>query len=201
MIKSPPQAQPAPSHEARPAIGYENPEAMIALPERQKIPFALIILIPCLFYLITNLHAQHDTAIDSSWHDIRRNTAYLEFLGNGVIFSFNYDRLFPLKEKLALFGRIGVGEYHGEDLDGLNFNLVVAPGILCGVRKHFFESSIAYTYMTAYPDNLVALTIGYRFQGLRGFVARVTPMYIYNTAKIDSFGNTVWFGFSLGWAF
>ena len=174
---------------------------MIALPVRVKIPFALKILIPCLFYLITNLHAQQNTAIDSSRNDIRRNTAYFEFLGNGVIFSFNYERLFPLKEKLAMFGRVGVGEYHGEDLDGLNFNLVVAPGILYGERKHFFETSLVYTYMTAYPDNLIALTLGYRYQGTKGFVFRLTPMYIYNTEKIDSFGNTVWFGFSLGWAF
>jgi hypothetical protein len=108
---SPLQARPVHAQEAGPAIGHKNPEAMIALPERKRIPFALKILIPCLFYLITNLHAQQAAVIDSGWNDIRRNTVYFEFLGNGVIFSFNYDRIFPLKEKLALLGRTGVGEY------------------------------------------------------------------------------------------
>lgn len=168
---------------------------------KRRIPYKPEILALLFVFCCTFLHAQeaHDT--DTGKKNIRKNSVYFEFLGNGVIYSVNYDRIFPLKEKLALTGRIGVGEYHGRDTDTLNFNIIGAAGILYGVHKHYFETGLAYTGMTYYPDNLISLVFGYRFMGVKGFVVRLTPMYIYNTEKGDTFGNSIWFGFSLGYSF
>jgi hypothetical protein len=134
-------------------------------------------------------------------NQIRKNSFYFELLGNGVWYSVNYDRIFPVADKLSVYCRIGISEYHGDDTDNLNFNIIVGPGILFGIRKHFLETGVAYTFMTYYPDHLVSITGGYRYQGSKGLVIRVTPMYIINTEKGDTFGNNFWFGISLGYSF
>jgi hypothetical protein len=149
----------------------------------------------------SQLPAQDKSDSIISLQQIRKNSFYFEFLGNGVIYSINYDRSFPVANKLAIFGRLGIGEHHGAEDDVFNLNIIGASGILYGRLKHFLETGVAYTFMTYYPDNLISITGGYRYLGLKGLVIRITPMYIINTEKGDTFGNSLWFGASIGYAF
>jgi hypothetical protein len=100
-----------------------------------------------------------------------------------------------------MFVRVGGNQYHGKDTDKLSFNFLGTTGILYGGHIHFFETSIGYTHFTGDPDRLIVFTGGYRFQGWKGLVIRATPMYIYNTEKGDTFGNSLWFGISFGYSF
>jgi hypothetical protein len=132
---------------------------------------------------------------------IRKNSIYFELGGNAALYSLNYDRIIPLTNKMALVIRAGGNEMHSDQTDTLSFNFLGTAGILRGNRIHFFEASLGYTYFWSDPDRLIVLTAGYRIQGLRGLVIRVTPMYIYNTEKGDTFGNSLWFGVSAGYSF
>ena len=144
---------------------------------------------------------------DSEMKEIRKNSIYFEILGNGVLYSINYDRILPIKNKLSMFIRIGGNEYHGESNDELSFNLIGATGILFGGPKHLFETSVGYTHFMNETDRLIVFTGGYRFQGSKGLLIRTTPMYIYNAEKEteqpdeDSFGNSIYFGLSVGYSF
>ncbi len=154
------------------------------------------------YFLICGImSAQNANLKDSGMYDIRKNSIYLEILGNGAVYSFNYDRTLPLSNMLAMFLRVGGNEYHGADTNEVSINLIGATGILYGGPKHFFETGIGYTHFCGFPDRLIALTGGYRFQGPKGLVIRATPMYIYNTEKGDTFGNNFWFGLSFGYSF
>ncbi len=161
----------------------------------------------CIIFLVLLCfpgQAQEVDTADTTPSRTRKNAVYLELLGNGILYSVNYERSFPVGEKLSLFGRLGANEYTGDSLLNIgkrNFNFIFGSGILYGTDQHYFEAGLAYTLATSYSDNLVALTAGYRYRARKGFLLRITPMYIYNTEKVDSFGNNPWIGISLGWAF
>ena len=148
-----------------------------------------------------SLNAQDGNLKKSGLKNLKRNSVYFEILGNAAVWSVNYDRIMPLKDNMAVFLRVGGNQYHGKDTNKLSFNFLGTTGILYGDHIHFFESSIGYTHFSGYPDRLVVLTAGYRRQGLKGLVIRATPMYIYNTEKGDTFGNSFWFGLSFGYSF
>lgn len=153
-----------------------------------------------LFVFSSALYAQDTIPDETSTVYPRKNSFYFEVLGNAAVWSLNYDRILPIKNKFAMLLRVGGNEYHADDSDDLSFNILGAAGILYGTKLHFFESNIGYTYFTASPDRLTVLSAGYRFMGKKGLVIRASPMYIFNTEKVDSFGNGVWFGFSAGYA-
>lgn len=88
---------------------------------------------------------------------------------------------------MALVVRAEGNEMHSDRNDTLSFNFLGTAGILQGSLVHFFETSLGYTHFWRDPDRLIVLTAGYRLQGRRGLVIRVTPMYIYNTEKGDTF--------------
>jgi len=133
--------------------------------------------------------------------NLKRNSVYVELLGNAAVWSINFDRIMPLKDDMAVIMRVGGNEYHGKDTVKMSFNFLGAAGILYGSHKNFFETSIGFTYFSGDPDRLLVLTGGYRYQGPKGLVIRATPMFIYNTEKGDTFGNSLWFGLSFGYSF
>ena len=145
--------------------------------------------------------SQDDNITETSRTNMRRNYFYIEFMGNGAVYSLNYDRIFPITGKLSLFGRVGGNEYHPIESTALSFNFILQAGALIGSNKSFFETGIGYTHFTGSPDRLGILTAGYRYQAPKGFLLRITPMYVYNTLKGDTFGNCPWFGFSVGYGF
>jgi len=131
----------------------------------------------------------------------RKNSLYLEILGNGAVYSFNYDRLFPIKKPLALVIRVGGNEYHASDTEEKSYNFLGSVGLISGKSRHFVEGGLGYTYFSDSPDRLTIFSLGYRFQGRKGLLVRATPMYINNSEKGDTFGNGLWFGTSIGFSF
>jgi hypothetical protein len=168
--------------------------------KQYKIKFAAIFFITASFFC-SSMKAQVSGVIGSEDQEVRKNSVYLEILGNGAVWSLNYDRIIYSKDKTSLFLRAGGNEYHGSSTDELSFNIIAAAGILSGGVKNNFEASMGFTYFSGSPDRLIVLATGYRFQGSKGLCVRLTPMYIYNTEKGDTFGNSLWFGFSIGYSF
>ena len=148
-----------------------------------------------------SLNARDIDPEESGMKSLKKNSIYFEILGNAAVWSLNYDRIVPLKNELAVLIRVGGNEYHGYDTKKLSFNFLGATGIIYGIHKNFFETSIGFTYFSGDPDRLLVLTGGYRYQGPKGLVIRATPMYIYNTEKGNTFGNSLWFGLSFGYSF
>lgn len=149
----------------------------------------------------SNLWSGESIIPDNGTPGLRKNSVYFELLGNGAIYSINYDRIIPMKSDLQMVLRFGGNEYHGIRTEGLSFNFIGAAGILYGTRVHFFEASLGYTHFLREPDRLFILTAGYRLQGRKGLVIRVTPMIIANTQFGNTFGNGFWIGVSLGYSF
>jgi hypothetical protein len=131
----------------------------------------------------------------------RNNSFYFELLGNGVYYSLNYDRMFPLKKGEILFLRIGGTTAPEKDSDAIHPGIVSEIGILSGGERHFFDAGLGFTRFLGFPDRLIILRGGYRFTGVKGFLLRAAPMYIYNSEKGDTFGNCLYFGISFGYSF
>lgn len=161
----------------------------------------LFLTFSVIFVFLIPMNAQLTRSTSSDAQNIRKNSFYFEIMGNGVVYSINYDRIILTREKTAIFLRIGGNEYHGAFTDTLSFNFIVAAGILYGGPSHYFEPGIGFTYFTGSPDRLVVLSAGYRYQGRRGFTFRATPMFIINSEKEDTFGNCLWVGLSVGYSF
>ncbi|MDP4220193.1 MAG: hypothetical protein Q8896_07130 [Bacteroidota bacterium] len=120
------------------------------------------------------------------------NTVYLEFLGNGHLFSLNYER--RIFEDFAL--RIGYGD-----------NYLDSPSIplMAYYFWNFGSSNVQFGLGVAVTPNLddnqyVYLTgsIGYRYQPKSGgfiFEGGFTPIYVFFR------GLNPWFGLGVGYAF
>lgn len=100
-------------------------------------------------------------------------SVYAELLGNGLVFSFNYDTRFQNTPN-GLGGRIGLG-YIGDD----EHNAVLIPfqlNLLLGKNGRYFEIGAGATYVTGNADlfdedfdNLIGtMTFGYRRQPVDG---------------------------------
>jgi len=160
----------------------------------------LVFILVAILLNFNNLRAEQGNSGDPGTPATRKNSVYFELLGNGVIYSINYDRLIPLEKGLNLIVRFGGNEYHGVTNSQLSFNFIGSAGLLFGKRVHFFETSFGYTHFLREPDRLFTLAAGYRLQGRKGLVIRLTPMFIANTQTVDSFGG-IWIGLSLGYSF
>ena len=157
--------------------------------------------------LSVNFGINSQTATDS----IKRNSVYIELLGNSLIYSLNYDHLFDLTPQTKLAVGVGVGYLYIHNESGhfvisefTNNVFLVTPEVnfLIGrSSKHFFETGLSLCNKIE-TDNFnyklaPALRIGYRFQPLKGgFLFRIgfTPMYYDN--KIYPLG-----GLSFGYSF
>ncbi len=121
-----------------------------------------------------------------------RNSFYLEVLGNGLLYSINYDRILKEKEKSAWVGRIGITYAPPPDQGP---GILAELNLLLGSSNHHFELGAGSTYYYLFnkkdetlsnPDiSLLFFTtrIGYRFQKKEGgflFRAALTPLYAVN---------------------
>ncbi len=157
--------------------------------------FLLCLLIP------GNMNAQEHIQNNPGMKGIGKNSVYLEILGNGAVYSINFDRIIPIKNRLAMILRLGGNEYHGKNTDEYSYNFICSGGILHGGPHRFFETGLGYTSFSGSPDRLIVIEAGYCYQGKKGFLFRFTPMYIINSEKGDTFGNCPWLGFSFGFSF
>ncbi len=140
-----------------------------------------------------------------------KNSFYIEGLGNGLVYSLNYDRLFMERKKTILAARIGAswfpsggGNYRIGALGELN--------LLYGKGKHFLETGLGLSYM--YLDDYYWLTdeqgtvlevvdqklhwlfatgrFGYRYQKPEGgffFRAAFTPVFQFYDKREDKYGG------------
>lgn len=141
-----------------------------------------------------------------------RNAVYVELLGNGIVYSVNYDRLITPN----VSARVGVSAATAEDGEGDRATIITAPvtaSYLWGRGNSKFETGIGVLVASASLEDLGddldigddvgdtsvlgTATLGYRYQPADGgfvFRAGLTPIF-----TTDSF--VPWFGVSFGYAF
>jgi hypothetical protein len=137
-----------------------------------------------------------------------RNAAYGELLGNGLLFSANYERRFTD----VVAGRIGFAYVTTEDDDGDEDQAVAVPLMVNYINRplsnHHFEAGLGTVVVAGngsgwasdldenFSGAVGTATIGYRYQKPSGgfvFRAGLTPMF-------DSGTIAPWFGISFGGA-
>jgi len=130
------------------------------------------------------------------------NAFYIEGLGNGGLFSINYDRVVYQGERVHGFIRTGLTEWHADDTNTLDIGIIQEGGILYGGPNHFFDSGVGVTLWTSDIEAFIVPRIGYRFVSPEGLFIRVSPaMLVINTGdKEDSFGG-YWLGLAVGYSF
>lgn len=134
--------------------------------------------------------------------DKKKNAVFIS-MDFVISFSINYERLFPVTEKVSLGLRGGFGN------DAGNKSLVIiGEGIfLYGKSKHFLEVGVGYQqpfyYFDEGPDSpLLGIMVGYRYQSLKGFMLKIYPEYLIEVSpKEDSWGNIPFLGLALGYSF
>ncbi len=129
----------------------------------------------------------------TSVKDIRKNSVYYEFLGNGLFFgSVNYDRLIPITKNIAITLRGGISYYD-------NVFFIGEINMLVGRSNHFFEGGVAYPFINVdFPPMIRA---GYRYQGPKGLIVRAAPLYFRPVNDDGEINNIFWFGLSIGYSF
>ncbi len=78
----------------------------------------------------------------SSDAQIAKNTAYMELLGNGGLYSINYDRILADAAKYKISSSIGYGLYQRGNIEGIPFEINVLFG-----HKHYFELGTGISYI------------------------------------------------------
>jgi hypothetical protein len=149
---------------------------------KNKLPLLLWGLMICASSYAQNKHA-----------NTSRNNAYLELLGNGGVYSINYERI--VVENVAL--RLGFGAFKSGTLFGEGTQSIVTVPVmvnfLSGKKKGKFEAGAGFLFgrqkfrssfgsgnNTASPILDLTGVIGYRHQpSTKGFMYRVglTPFY------------------------
>ncbi|MBD3749037.1 MAG: hypothetical protein IE931_06035 [Sphingobacteriales bacterium] len=131
----------------------------------------------------------------------RAQNVYVELLGQGLLFTANYDTRFS-KKRNGLGGRIGIGAI-GSDGDNI-VTIPISLNYLLGEGKNFFEIGLGATYATASVLDTNGSTVFgtmsfmYRLQPVKsGFNLRVGFTPIFNA---DAF-IPYYAGISLGYTF
>ena len=134
---------------------------------------------------------------DTTIKDIRKNSIYLEAIGNGVLYSINYERLFPFSEYVGLTTRIGFAF----------FSFITIPLEISGIlgKKHCFELGAGYTFILNDIDGYL-IRAGYRYRAKNGFLIRVAPMILIPSSEYECSGFFCpeafpWIGISIGYSF
>jgi hypothetical protein len=165
-------------------------------------------LLAALLYLVSNHHGECQEV------KLPKNSLYFELLGNGGLYSINYER--ELRAKL--YGRIGFSTYaltnilgSGSDSKTRITAFPVMITYLSGNGKSHFEISGGMLFgvetETAVSYSIIDLTafIGYRYQPPgEGFLFRVgiTPFYsLDNSADYPDPGYITSAGVSIGYHF
>ena len=130
----------------------------------------------------------------------RKNAIYVEFLGNGGIISYNYDRIIYSREGSHLALRLGGTEWHEEETDELNIGIVTEVSAFGGGPRHHFDLGLGVTYWTINSGIFLVPRLGYRYVGKHGLFFRASPAMVIINSKKDSFGG-YWIAVAGGFAF
>ena len=148
------------------------------------------------------------TVLSSQTKEIAQNSIHLELLGNGLIYSLNYERII-----VENFGaRLGIGYWQVNESGGDNkttlMTVPVMVNYLLGSKSSKLELGVGICYIN-YSEateeflgvdesaTLGTATFAYRYQRPEGgimFRAGVTPLF-------GSIGFQLWFGVGFGYAF
>jgi len=126
--------------------------------------------------------------------ELKRNTIFIELLGNGGIYSLNYDRILLSKEKWKLAGRAGVSYFNfSDDFNTQYYAIPLEVSYLVGKGNHFLETGLGITPLYKIGERIEEFNIeqetlfitstariGYRYQRKDGgffFKAGWTPQY------------------------
>ncbi|MCG8699033.1 MAG: hypothetical protein MI922_13340, partial [Bacteroidales bacterium] len=134
---------------------------------------------PNLYIPLVNDSSAVQLPKEKSTYDLRKNSIYWDFLGEGILSSVSYDRILPVANRSAIILGLTIG-FLGDIVPNVNY--------LYGSSKNFLEAGIGYSF----PEQLVVPQVGYRYQGSKGFLFRAGGMYFASTAP-DSFGDFPWF--------
>lgn len=79
-----------------------------------------------------------------------KNSVYVELLGNGILGSLNYERIFWQKNNWRMAGRIGISAFPNldKDSDNLKYFQYTVPtelSLLYGKNRHFLEFGAGVT--------------------------------------------------------
>lgn len=153
-----------------------------------------------LFLTSVDLNAQGKTSGILSTFDGSKHSIFLEILGNGLIFSANYD-----VRILDVFGaRAGIGYIASADGDTRIFSMPFTGNFLMGKNGNYIEIGGGITFITGRVDFLSnteffskvgTLTFMYRRQPVNGgFMWKIgfSPLFIKDNFTI------LWGGVSLG---
>lgn len=122
----------------------------------------------------------------TSMYDLKRNVLYIEGGGRGIAGSINYEGILPFAQNGGLALSISAG---------FLLDFVVGGNLVVGRSHNFFEIGTGYSL----PVGLLVPQLGYRFQGDKGFLFRVTGMYFLSNGS--TFGDFPWAGISFGYSF
>lgn len=139
---------------------------------------------------------------------VAQNTFFVELLGNGLVYSLNYERFFTPQLGIRIGGMFLRGEDDAGDEATVGIFPVMATYLLGDGNSHF-ETGLGVGIFTASAnideidedfgasDLYATATLGYRYQKPEGgviFRAGFTPAY--------ASGNFIpWVGVSVGYAF
>ena len=165
---------------------------------------AKLSLLVCMVIMSQHARTQSDSTLE-----LKKNAIYFELFGNGLFYSFNYERMFYQERNIRLGGRIGLSVIPFADWgdEGEEMVLGMFPleiNLLMGKQKNFLETGIGHTYntqvyredimdsglveLTHYHRHSLSLRIGYRFQKPNGkFLFRIAalPQLIYRPGFIN----------------
>jgi len=139
-----------------------------------------------------------------------KNAVHFELLGNGLIYSLGYERIFIHKQKHKLFGNFGFS-YWKNDYD---YALSSQIGYLYGCKRKF-EFGFGYSLLLTYEDHpyvvenpqflydhLFFLRIGYRYQKAEEgifYKAAFTPFHYKDSGFLPLI--MPWIGIAIGYTF
>jgi hypothetical protein len=156
-------------------------------------------------FLITLLFV---SSIITQAQNSKKNTAYLQLWGNGLLLSANYERQLTAKPGLNAQIGIGLGNYKPVIPVGLNylFNLnnhksfiEIGAAAVLTERGYLYNDFIFETtepkrteYATAFVPS-----VGYRYHASKGFMCKI--IYSPVLSRIQSFWDNS--GIGIGWRF
>ena len=151
---------------------------------------------------------EHQTAQNKSIKDIPRNAVFIELGGLSAIISANYERIVPVGDPTAFGFRFGAGTAGSTDTtnSAATFTVMFETNFLYGKRLHFMETGLGFAnvFVEERTEQLISVKLGYHYQARKGFLLKITPMYIYNfeATKGDSdVFHGIWLGMAFGYSF
>jgi hypothetical protein len=154
--------------------------------------------------------------------NFRKNSIYIEAMGNGGKISYNYDRLIKITKENFMYLRVGLGSDYSSYEDTLSWSSYVLVSELTfplklKANKVIFEYGVGYSYYIEpirYLSNnlevlekqnysVLYLRAGGRYIGEKGLLLRFafTPTISENYLKDNTLEFGFHFGLSLGYSF